>query len=77
MSWILQVQRHGIIERDNYNIREATRRMDCLQSDSTTAANGENDNSHRQPKSENSRQPRCPEEKVKAIEAALRFFKMI
>ena len=48
MSLILQVQKHGIIERDNYNIREATRRMDCLQSDSTTAANGENDNSQNQ-----------------------------
>ena len=42
-------QKHGIIERENYN----------------------------KPKSENSRQPGCPEEKVKAIEAALRFFKMI
>jgi len=70
-------QKHGIIERENYNIREATRRMDCLQSDSTTAANGENDNSHRQPKSENSRQPGCPEKKVKAIEDAMRHFQMI
>ena len=42
-------QRHGIIERENYN----------------------------KPKSENSRQPGCPEEKVKAIEEALRFFQMI
>ena len=42
-------QKHGIIERENYN----------------------------KPKSENSRQPGCPEEKVKAIEAAMRHFQMI
>ena len=42
-------QKHGIIERENYN----------------------------KPKSENSRQPGCPEEKVKAIEDALRHFQMI
>ena len=42
-------QKHGIIERENYN----------------------------KPKSENSRQPGCPEEKVKDIEDALRHFKMI
>ena len=42
-------QKHGIIERENYN----------------------------NPKSENSRQPGCPEEKVKAIEDALRHFQMI
>ncbi len=42
-------QKHGIIERENYN----------------------------KPKSENSRQPGCPEEKVKAIEDALRNFQMI
>ena len=42
-------QKHGIIERVNYN----------------------------KPKSENSRQPECPEEKVKAIEDALRHFQMI
>ena len=44
-----QKQKHGIIERENYN----------------------------KPKSENSRQPGCPEEKVKAIENALRHFQMI
>ena len=43
------VQKHRIIERENYN----------------------------KPKSENSRQPGCPEEKVKAIEDALRQFQMI
>ena len=42
-------QKHGIIERENYN----------------------------KPKSEDSRQPGCPEEKVKAIEGALRHFQMI
>lgn len=42
-------QKHGIIERENYN----------------------------KPKSENSRQPGCPEEKVKAIEEALKIFRMI
>ncbi len=42
-------QKHGIIERENYN----------------------------KPKSENSRQPGCPEEKVKAIEEALKYFHMI
>jgi site-specific DNA recombinase len=42
-------QKHGIIERENYN----------------------------KPKSEDSRQPGCPEEKVKAIEDAMRHFQMI
>lgn len=42
-------QKHGSIERENYN----------------------------KVKSENSKQPGCPEEKVKAIEDALRHFQMI
>ena len=42
-------QKHGIIERENYN----------------------------KPKSEYSRQPGCPEEKVKAIEEAMKHFQMI
>ena len=42
-------QKHGIIERENYN----------------------------KPKSPDSRQPGCPEEKVKAIEDAMRHFQMI
>ena len=47
---IAQVKRkHGIIERENYNL----------------------------PKSENSRQPGCPDEKVRAIEDALRHFMML
>lgn len=42
-------QKHGIIERENYNKLEF----------------------------EDSRQPGCPEEKVKVIEEALKHFKMI
>ena len=42
-------QKHGIIERENYN----------------------------KPKSEDSKQPGCSEEKVKAIEDAMRHFQMI
>ena len=42
-------QKHGIIERENYN----------------------------KPKSEDSKQPGCPEEKVEAIEDALRYYQMI
>ena len=42
-------QKHGIIERENYN----------------------------KAKSENSKQPGCPKEKVKAIEDAMRHFQMI
>lgn len=42
-------QKHGIIERENYN----------------------------NPKSENSKQPGCPEEKIRAIEDAMRYFQMI
>lgn len=48
--YIAQVkQKHGIIEREIYNL----------------------------PKAENSRQPKCPEEKEKAIEEALKHFQMI
>lgn len=47
---IVQVkQKHGIIERENYN----------------------------KAKTENSKQPGCPEEKVKAIEEAMKHFQMI
>lgn len=42
-------QKHGIIERENYN----------------------------KPKSPDSKQPGCPEEKIKAIEEAMKFFQMI
>ena len=42
-------QKHGIIERENYN----------------------------KPNSPDSKQPGCPEEKVKAIDSAMRHFQMI
>lgn len=42
-------QKHGIIERKNYN----------------------------KPKSPDSKQPGCPEEKTKTIEEAMRYFQMI
>ncbi len=32
---------------------------------------------YNKPRSEDSRQPGCPEEKIKAIEEALKYFKMI
>ena len=76
--YIAQVKReYGIIERENYNICKATRRMDCVQSNSTTAMNLENVNSQGQSKSENSQQPQCPDEKKKAIKEALIHFDMI
>lgn len=38
--YISQVKRKcGIEVGENYNLRKATRRMDCLQADSTSAAN--------------------------------------
>ena len=76
--YISQIKRKcGIEVGENYNLRKATRRMDCSQADSTTAANLENDNSQGMPKSEDSRQPQCPEEKEKAIRDALEHFGMI
>ena len=48
--------------------------MDCLQADSTTAANLEKLVSQGMPKSEDSRQPQCPVEKEKAIKDALEHF---
>ena len=75
---IAQVKRKcGIIERENYNIRKATRRMDCLQSDSTTAANLETDNSQGKSQKEDAKQPQCPEDKEKAIMDALEHFGMV
>lgn len=59
------------------NMRDATRRIDCLQDNSTTAANHEKLVSHGLPKTEDSRQPQCPEEKEKAIRDALEHFGMI
>lgn len=76
--YISQVkQKCGLEVGENYNLRKATRRMDCLQADSTTAANLENDNSQGMPKSEDLRQPKCPEEKEKAIKDALEHFGMV
>lgn len=49
------VRKCGIEVGENYNFRKATRRMDCSQADSTTAANLENDNSQGMPKSEGAR----------------------
>ena len=51
--------------------------MDCLQADSTTAANLEKLVSQGMPKSGNNRQPQCPEEKEKAIRDALEHFGMV
>ncbi len=76
--YIAQVKKKcGIELAENYNLRKATRRSDCLQSDSTTAANLENDSSQGMPKSENSRQPQCTLEKEEAIMDALKHFGMI
>ena len=76
--YISQVKRKcGIEVGENYNLRKATRRMDCLQADSTTAANLEKLVSQGLPKSGNNRQPQCPEEKEKAIRDALEHFGMV
>lgn len=42
---------------ENYNLRKTTRRMDCLQADSTTAANLEKLVSQGMPKSKGARGP--------------------
>ena len=76
--YIAQVKaKYGIIERENYNMRKAMRRMDCLQANSTTAATLENANSQGLPKSDDARRPKCPKEKEEAIVEALKFFQMI
>lgn len=74
--YISQVKRKCEIEVGE-NLRDATRRIDCLQDNSTTAANHEKLVSHGMPESENSRQPQCPEEKEEAIRDALEHFGMI
>ena len=71
------VRKCGIEVGDNYNLRKETRRMDCLQSDSTTAASLENVNSQDLSKSEDSRQPQCPKEKEKAIRDTLEYYGMV
>mgnify|MGYP003156157035 CR=1 FL=1 len=60
------------------NLHVATRRMDCLQGNSTTAATDlELVTSPNLPKNEDSRQPQCPEDKERSIVEALEHFKMI
>ena len=76
--YISQVKRKcGLEVGENYNLRKATRRMDCLQDDSTTAANLEKLVSQGMAKSEDAKQPNCPDEKEKAIREALKYFGMI
>ena len=56
--YISQVKRKcGIEVGENYNLRKTTRRMDCLQADSTTAANLEKLVSQGMPKSRGARGP--------------------
>ena len=75
--YISQVKRKCGIEVGK-NLRVATRRMDCLQGNSTTAATDlELVPSPNLPKNEDSRQPQCPEDKESAIVEALKYFKMI
>ena len=75
--YISQVKRKCGIEVGK-NLRVATRRMDCLQGNSTTAATDlELVPSPNLPKNEDSRQSQCPENKESAIVEALKHFKMI
>lgn len=74
--YISQVKRKCGIEVGK-NLCVATRRMDCLQGNSTTAATDlELVPSPNLPKNEDSRQPQCPEDKESAIVEALKHFKM-
>ena len=74
--YISQIKRKCGIEVGK-NLRVATRRMDCLQGNSTTAATDlELVPSPNLPKNEDSRQPRCPEDKESAIVEALKHFKL-
>ena len=75
--YISQVKRKCGIEVGK-NLHVATRRMDCLQGNSTTAATDlELVPSPNLLKKEDSRQPQCPEDKERAIVEALEHFKMI
>ena len=75
-GYISQVKRKCGIEVGK-NLRVATRRMDCLQGNSTTAATDlELVPSPNLPKNEDSRQPQCPEDKESAIVEALKHCKM-
>ena len=74
--YISQVKRKCGIEVGK-NLRVATRRMDCLQGNSMTAATDlELVPSPNLPKNEDSRQPQCPGDKESAIVEALKHFKM-
>ena len=74
--YISQVRKKCGIEVGK-NLRVVTRRMDCLQGNSTTAATDlELVPSPNLPKNEDSRQPQCPEDKESAIVEALKHFKM-
>jgi len=74
--YISQVKKKCGIEVGK-NLRVATRRMDCLQGNSTTAATDlELVPSPNLPKNEDSRQPQCPEDKESAIVETLKHFKM-
>ena len=74
--YISQVKRKCGIEVGK-NLRVATRRMNCLQGNSTTAATDlELVPSPNLPKNEDSRQPQWPEDKESAIVEALKHFKM-
>ena len=74
--YISQVKRKCGIEVGK-NLRVATRRMNCLQGNSTTAVTDlELVPSPNLPKNEDSRQPQCPEDKESAIVEALKHFKM-
>ena len=76
--YISRVKRKcGLEVGKHYNMRKATRRMDCLQDDLTTAASPENDNSQGLTKSETAKQSQCPKEKEKAIKDALEHFGMV
>ncbi|MGN0244751.1 MAG: hypothetical protein ACI4DK_02155 [Lachnospiraceae bacterium] len=74
--YISQVKRKCGIDVGE-NLRDATRRIDCLQDNSTTAANLEKLVSQGMPKTEDSRQPQCPVEKETAIKDALEHFGMV
>ena len=75
--YISQVKRKCGIEVGK-NLYVATRRMDCLQGNSTTAATDlEQVPSLNLPKNEDSRQPQCSEDKKSTIVEVLEHFKMI
>ena len=78
MEWMKQQGMESVhTDELGKNLRVATRRMDCLQGNSTTAATDlELVPSPNLPKNEDSRQPQCPEDKESAIVEALKHFKM-